>query len=125
MPSMTAQIRERLTVEVIRVFEASNGTYGYRRVHAQLAADGHECCEKTVAHIMEVNRLVCCHPAPWRYQTEQGVGAGPVDLIGQNFTASRPGIRFVSDITQIDTWEGPAYLSVMLDLFNQIGRAHV
>ena len=118
-PSVTARVRAGLTVEVRRVFEESNGTYGYRRVHAQLAREGHGCCDKVVKSIMAAEQLVSCHPAPWRYKTEQGTGSGPVDLIGRNFTASRPGVRFVGDITQVDTWEGPAYLSTMIDLYSR------
>jgi putative transposase len=117
--SATAQVRVELAVGVRRVFDASNGTYGYRRVHAQLVREGHVCCDKLVAQIMAEEGLVSCHPAPWRYRTEQGDGPGPVDLIRRDFTARRPGVRFVGDITQIDTWEGPAYLSTMIDLFNR------
>jgi len=40
-------------------------------------------------------------------------------LIRRDFTAWRPGIRFVGDITQIDTWEGPVYLATVIDLFNR------
>lgn len=115
----TELARTALTVQVRAVFEASNGTYGYRRVHAQLVRDGHRCSDKLVESIMAAEQLVSCHPAPWRYKTEQGSGPAPVDLIQQNFTADRPGVRFVGDITQIDTWEGPAYLSTMIDLFNR------
>lgn len=118
-PTATAATRARLSVQVRRVFEASNGTYGYRRVHAQLELDGFECCDKLVQSIMAAEQLVSCHPAPWRYKTEQGTGPGPVDLVRRDFTAARPGVRFVGDITQIDTWEGPLYLSTMIDLYNR------
>ena len=105
-------------VHVKRVFDASNGTYGYRRVHEQLKLDNIESTERGVQRSMARQRLKSCHPAPWRYATQQGRGKRPADLIGQNFTASRPGVRLVGDITQIDTWEGPLYLSTMIDLFN-------
>lgn len=35
------------------------------------------------------------------------------------FTAARPGIRLVGDITQIDTWEGPVFLATVIDLFSR------
>ena len=109
---------EVLAVEVRRVFDASNSTYGYRRVHSQLAKDGIRCCEKVIRKVMADLGLVSCHPAPWRYKTQSDGGEAPADLIRQQFSATRPGVRFVGDITQIDTWEGPAYLSTMIDLFN-------
>lgn len=95
---------------------ASNSTYGYRRVHAQLAREGIVCCDSLVRDLMVVEGLVSCHPAPWRYLTAQDGTAGPEDLIGRDFTATKPGVRFVGDITQIDTWEGPVYLSTVIDL---------
>jgi putative transposase len=104
--------------EVARVFRASNSTYGYRRVHEQLILDGVDSSERGVRESMRFQGLVSCHPAPWRYCTEQGEGKRPVDLIRREFTASRPGVRFVGDMTQVDTWEGPLFLSTMIDLFN-------
>jgi putative transposase len=105
-------------VHVKRVFVASNGTYGYRRVHEQLVLDKIESTARGVQRSMARQRLKSCHPAPWRYATRQGRGKRPADLIGRNFTATRPGVRLVGDITLIDTWEGPLYLSTMIDLFN-------
>lgn len=117
--SVRSSGREMLVVEVRRVFDASNGIYGYRRVHAQLAREGVECCDKVVRRVMAECGLVSCHPAPWRYRTAQGDGGRPQDLIRREFTATRPGVRFVGDITQIDTWEGPAFLSTVIDLFSR------
>ena len=63
--------------------------------------------------------LVSCHPAPWRAATESDGSARPDDLIRRDFTATRPGVRLVGDITQIDTWEGPAYVSTVIDLYSK------
>ena len=105
-------------VHVKRVFDASNSTYGYRRVHEQLVLDRVPSTERAVQRSLAKQGLTSCHPAPWRYVTQQGRGKRPADLICQNFTSRRPGTRFVGDMTQIDTWEGPLYLSTMIDLFN-------
>ena len=111
--------RQALDVEVARVFVDSNSTYGWRRVHAQLLRDGVECCDKSVTRSMRRQGLVSCHPAPWRAVTESDGSAAPEDLVGRDFTATRPGVRLVGDITQIDTWEGPLYLSTVIDLFSK------
>ena len=103
---------------VKRVFVHSNSTYGYRRVYEQLLIEKVRCSERDVRSSMGRQRLVSCQPRPWRYKTQPGPGEAPVDLIRQVFWASRPGVRFVGDITQIDTWEGPLFLSTMIDLFN-------
>ena len=103
---------------VKRVFDHSNSTYGYRRVFEQLLIERVGCSEREVRRSMRRQRLVSCQPKPWRYKTQPGPGSAPVDLVRQRFWASRPGIRFVGDITQVDTWEGPLFLSTMIDLFN-------
>lgn len=110
--------RAAIDSDVKRVFVYSNSTYGYRRVFKHLRDTKVCCTERDVRSSMDRQRLVSCHPAPWRYKTQPGPGAAPADLIRQRFWATRPGIRFVGDITQIDTWEGPLYLSTMIDLFN-------
>ncbi len=118
-PSITAVRRLEVQVEVRRVFEASNGTAGYRKVHAQLLKDGVGVCDRVVREIMAELGLVSCHPRPWRHLTQSDGTPPAEDLIGRDFTATRPGVRLVGDITQIDTWEGPLYLSTVTDLFNR------
>jgi putative transposase len=39
-PSATAQRRKLLKIKVQALFEASDGTYGYRRLHAELVRGG-------------------------------------------------------------------------------------
>lgn len=118
-PSKTELRRVMLGVEVTRVFNESNKIYGYRKVTVQLANEGVVVCERTVAAIMADLGLVSCHPAPWRYLTMADGHNQSEDLVSRDFTAIEPGLRFVGDITQINTWQGPLYLSTMIDLFNR------
>lgn len=118
-PSATALRREELAAEIRRVFNASNATAGYRKVHAQLAIDGIIVCDRLVREIMAEQGLKSCHPAPWRHLTQSDGTPPAPDLIGRNFTAKKPGVRLVGDITQIDTWEGPVFLATVIDLFNR------
>jgi transposase InsO family protein len=37
------------------------------------------------------------------------------DLVARDFTAERPGVKFVGDITYIPTWEGWLYLATVID----------
>jgi putative transposase len=46
--SATAARREVLTARVEAFFEDSEGTYGYRRIHADLAEEGTECSPELV-----------------------------------------------------------------------------
>ncbi len=52
--SATAARRQALTARVVYFFEASDGTYGYRRIHADLVCEGTECSPELVRQIMRV-----------------------------------------------------------------------
>lgn len=77
------------------MFDASNGTAGYRKVHAQLAIDGIIVCDRLVREIMAEQGLKSCHPAPWRHLTQSDGTPPAPDLINSDFTAKKPGVRLV------------------------------
>ena len=114
--SATASRRFWLAIQVAKTFRASRGTYGYRRVHAELVRAGVELGPELVRRLMADLGLVACQPRPWRVTTIPGDEPGPVDVVGRDFTAAQPGVRFVGDITYISTWEGWLYLATVIDL---------
>ncbi|MDO3651313.1 IS3 family transposase [Nocardia mangyaensis] len=119
-PSATAQRREVLEAEVRFCFSHSDGTYGYRRVHAQLARWGTSVDPGTVRTIMRELGLVACQPRPWRpITTIAGDTSDLPDLVRRDFTADRPAAKLVGDITYIRTWEGWLYLASVLDCFSK------
>ena len=115
--SATARRRERLCALIREAFESSDETYGYRRIHAQLARWGVPCGPELVRGIMRELGLWPCQPRPWRASlTEQDGRAHHIpDLVARDFTAERPGQKFVGDITYIPTWEGWLYLATVID----------
>jgi len=114
--SATAARRERLKLLVARAFTDSDGTYGYRRVHAQLARWGEAASPELVRGLMRELGLVPCQPRPWRPTTPSAGDAGPIpDLVDRDFTAAAPGTKLVGDITYIPTWEGWLYLASVVD----------
>lgn len=118
--SATAQRREILEAEVRFAFEHSDGTYGYRRVHAWLARHGTAVDPETVRSIMRELDLVPCQPRPWRpVTTLAGDAAGPPDLLRRDFIADAPATKLVGDITYIRTWEGWLYLATVLDCYSK------
>lgn len=120
-PSATARRRTLLTTLVKASFTASDGTYGYRRVHADLAFWGYACHEETVRSIMRELGLVACQPRPYRTTTEQGEDACPVtDHVRRDFTAEAPGQKLVGDITYIRTWAGWVYLATVIDCYTKM-----
>jgi putative transposase len=96
----TAARRRELAGHVRRVFTASRGTYGCRRVTAALNRDGIACSVGLVADLMRELGLRACQPRAYKRTTLPG--QRPVtspDRIGREFTAKRPGTRLVGDIT--------------------------
>ncbi|GAB4001436.1 hypothetical protein GCM10029992_36960 [Glycomyces albus] len=113
--SATARRRKALTAQITDIFEISDATYGHRRVKAQLERNGVEASLELVRFLMREAGLVPCQPkAKRRHLTDNTPGEVP-DLVGRDFTAPVPGVKFVGDVTYIWTGEGWSYLATVLD----------
>jgi putative transposase len=115
--SATARRREELKEMIRYSFDGSDGTYGYRRVHADLADWGVACGLELVRALMRELGLEPCQPRPWRHGL---TAAGDLpqhipDLLGRDFTADAPGRKMVGDITYIPTWQGWLFLATVID----------
>jgi putative transposase len=114
--SATARRRKKLRLLIKKAFDDSDGTYGHRRVWAQLARWGVRAGLELVRALMRELGLVACQPRPWRPATTQQGAAGPIpDLVNRDFSAEVPGQKMVGDITYIPTWEGWLYLATVID----------
>lgn len=119
-PSMTARRREVLAAQVRFAFDHSDGTYGYRRVHAWLERHDIQVDPETVRSVMRELGLVPCQPRPWRpVTTIAGDAADLPGLVRRDFTADAPATKLVGDITYIRTWQGWLYLATVLDCFSK------
>jgi putative transposase len=108
--------RAHLAALVKAVFEHSDQTYGYRRVHAQLVRQGKQVSPELVRELMRELDLVACQPRPYRPTTTVPGDPGPIlDLVHRDFTAPAPGQKMVGDITYIPTWEGWVYFATVID----------
>jgi putative transposase len=97
------------------LFEACDGTYGYR-LHEALLGGGESVGPELVREL----GLVACQPRPLRATTVQGSEQAAVpDLVGRDFTADAPGRKLVGDITYIRSWAGWLYLATVIDCFNR------
>jgi putative transposase len=114
--SATAKRRAELRLLIEKSFTDSDGTYGYRRVHADLARWGVAAGRELVRSLMCELGLVACQPRPWRPVTTVQGATGPIpDLVNRDFGAAVPGEKMVGDITYIETWEGWLYLATVID----------
>lgn len=100
-----------LTQRIRYDFDAPEQAYGYRRVHADLVAEGVQASLELVCQIMAEEHLVACQPRPLTVTTDPDAHrvAKVPDLAQRDFSADRPGTKFVGDITYIQTWQGFLY----------------
>ena len=116
LESATAKRQQMLRLLIKRIFDDSDGTYGYRRIAGQLARQGIAAGLELVRKLMRQLGLVACQPRPWRPSTTQQGQAGPIpDLVNRDFSAEVPGQKMVGDITYIPTWQGWAFLATVID----------
>ncbi|HCA86526.1 MAG TPA: IS3 family transposase, partial [Streptomyces sp.] len=118
-PARRARERaERELVDEIRVLHAgSRGTYGAPRVHAALRRAGRVVNLKKVERLMREHAIAGITRRRRRGLTRQAKRAVfTADLIGRDFTAPRPGMRLVGDMTELVTLEGKLYLATCIDL---------
>ena len=110
----------RLLTEIRTIHAKSTGTYGSLRVQAELRDQGHACGRHRVARLM---RSAGLHGIPKRRfrrttSSDHGLPVAP-NRLKQDFTATGPNQRWVSDITYLWTDEGWLYLAVILDLYSR------
>ena len=115
--SATAERRARLQVLIRRIFNDEDQTYGYRRIHAELARRGVEAGLELVRSLMRQMGLVACQPRPRRHHLTRAAALPPAlpDLLRRDYSTTAPGQKLVGDITYIDTWEGWLYLATVID----------
>ena len=104
--------RQWLTGLIREVHIASRGTYGSRRVHAELTLGmGVQVSERLVAVLMH-NAAIYGLPGPARVKRLRGVVTAD-DLVNRKFHRLGPNELWVTDITEHPTREGKVYCAVM------------
>ncbi|MFI9322702.1 IS3 family transposase [Kitasatospora aureofaciens] len=99
-----------LAAEIAVIHLASRGAYGAPRVHAELRRQGRAVNRKKVERIMRERGITGVTRRRRHGLTRQA--RKPVfapDLVGRDFTAPRPGMRLVGDMTFLPTEEGWFY----------------
>ena len=120
-----AEERAAARKAVIEAFEASGGTYGYRRVYAQVnadAGDGAAIGEWTVRGIMGDEGLVACAARKKRrYSSYEGeISEAPENLLRDErgrhrFHADKPNELWITDVTEFRIPAGKACLPPIVD----------
>jgi len=114
------QSNRQLGVDVAAIFTEKRGCYGSPRIHRELRTRGCHTGRKRVARLMVEQGLKARHRRRFRTTTDSrhGLPVAP-NVLDRKFTADKPNVAWVTDITYIWTQEGWLYLAVILDLFSR------
>jgi len=109
-----------LTDKIKEIFDKDKKRIGSPRITKKLQNNGVAVGRHRVASIMRENGLRAKAAKKFKATTnsKHSLPVAP-NLLNQNFAASRPNEKWVSDITYIWTEEGWLYLAVILDLYSR------
>jgi len=122
VPSDRALSDAFLIEKIKQIHAASDGTYGVRRIHAELRlGHGIRVGRKRVERLMKDAGISGLLPRKRRRTTVRlpGVRVAP-DLVERDFRPEGPDQTWSADITYISTWEGFLYLAHVQDLFSRL-----
>lgn len=107
----------RLLVHVRAAHAQSKGTYGARRVHAELAATGVPVGRSRVARLMRQDGLRTSPIKRRTWPKAAGASFEAPNVLARQFDAAHPDVAWVADTTEFQTGEGTLYLAAVLDLY--------
>lgn len=111
---------KRLLAHIKAIFVDSRNIYGYRRVHAALAALGEQCSLHKVLRLMRENNIRPKTRKKFKVTTNSKHNKPVHDnVLDRQFKAIEPNQSWVSDITYIPTHAGWLYLAVIIDLYSR------
>lgn len=113
---------QELSERISHHHKQSRGTYGAPRIQADLAElDGLRAGRNRITRLMRAQGLVGVHRRTGRKSltAQDRMATAPPDLIGRDFTAQAPNLRWSADITYVPTDQGWLYLAVVMDLFSR------
>lgn len=110
----------RQTKLLKEAWEESGKVYGYRKLHDDLRHQGETCSPNRVARLARLAGI----KAQIGYKRQPGKYGGKPSVIVDNtldrqFDVTTPDRVWVTDITYIRTYEGFAYLAVVIDLYSR------
>jgi putative transposase len=119
-PCQRERTDAELSEQIRAIHDELHGNPGVRRVWAELIVRGWRVARKRVWRLMREAGLRGRHPRAVKRTTI--AGQRPIDapdLLGQDFTAERPNIRWCGDITYVRTVDGWVYTATVIDLHSR------
>ncbi len=123
-PSARARRDAVLRRQVLASWEESRRTYGRRRIHADLKAQGEKASLKRIARLMHEEGIEGARRRPKgnnsRAERRGSDRRSAPDLVNRNFHVDGPDRLWVADITQVWTRAGWSYVAVILDAWSRM-----
>jgi transposase InsO family protein len=112
---------ERLLARIEEVHAANYHAYGYRRTWKAMLRAGERCGRDRVKRLMRAHGIQGAkrRRKPWRTTITNPAAHRAPDLVGRDFTASRPDELWVADFTYLRCWEGVVFFSFVIDVFSR------
>ena len=113
---------ERLLEQIRELHAANYYAYGYRKMWLALKRAGHEDVGRDrVRRLMRQNGIVGAkrRGKPWRTTIADPSAARSPDLVGRDFSATRPDALWCADFTYLRCWEGLVFFSFVIDVFSR------
>lgn len=111
---------ERFLFNIRVFFNKSKGTYGSPRIYKEMEEAGFKISLNRVARIMRKAGLKADRIYRKQYKRNSKRTEAAPNIINQDFRADAPNLKWVTDITQIRTYEGWLYLAVVCDLYSRM-----
>ena len=110
-----------LTVKIAAIHHEQRKTYGSPRIHRELRHQGTLVGRKRVERLMRQAGIRVTTPRRFVVTTDSAHDQ-PIapNLLEQDFQASMPNTKWVTDITYIRTGEGWLFLAAIIDLFSRL-----
>ncbi len=120
-PSKRSIENKELRGRIKAVYQKSKGRYGSPKITKELEGEGVMVSRPRVARIMRLEGIKSITYKKFRVSTTDSKHNFPVaeNHLNRNFSADRPGQKWVSDITYIPTRQGWLYLTIIMDLFDR------
>jgi len=119
--SSHAKANVELATQIKYIFDDERGRAGAMRISKRLQAEGTKVGRHRVARLMRRHGWRAKAARKFKATTcsNHKLPVGP-NLLEQDFSATRPNEKWVSDITYINTREGWLYLAVVMDLYSRM-----
>ena len=120
-PSARSQENAILAEKIKAIFDDESSRAGAKRIAKRLKQEGTSVSRHRVARIMRMNgwRAKAARKFKATTNSNHKLPVAP-NLLQQNFSASNPNEKWVSDITYVWTEEGWLYLAVVMDLYSRM-----